>query len=47
MQSQIWNVKHKKLSSDAKGIWVSNVDVGGFNQSEEQISLCARFSLHK
>ena len=41
-QSQIWNVKHRKT----KWIWVSNVDIGCFNQSEAQISLCSRSALH-
>ena len=42
MQSQIWNVKHK----NPKSIWVSNVAIGGFNQSEAHNSLCSRFALH-
>ena len=41
MQSQIWNVKHK----NPKSIWVSNVAIGGFNQSEAHNSLCSRFAL--
>ena len=38
MQSQIWNLKHRKTN-------VSNVDIG-FNQSEAQISLHSRVVFH-
>ena len=41
-QSQIWNAKHKKT----KRTWVSNMDIGDFNQSEAQIYLCSTLVLH-